>query len=79
MAGDNLGVPKRNVVWLGNQGWGGLRGLVLWRERVSYLSFGGTGPHTFHGEDCTVEADLRPSDSALGTVEDDSMLAGCLH
>ena len=49
-------------------------------EGMGLIPFiGGTEPHTFHGEDCTVEADLRPSDSALGTVEDDSMLAGCLH
>ena len=31
------------------------------------------------GEDCTVEADHGLPDSALGTVQDDSILAHCLH
>ena len=50
--------PKRAVTWLENQGWGGL----------GRLGFGGIGSHTFVGEDHTLEADLRLSDSALGIV-----------
>ena len=43
------------------------------------MEFGGIGSHTFSGEDYAIEADLGLPDSALGTVEDDLVLAYCLH
>ena len=41
------------------------------------LDFGGIWFHTFDHGDHAIEADLRLTDSALGTVEDDSMKAHC--
>ena len=54
---------------MGNWGWGGVRG----------LGFGGIEFHTCSSEDCIIRADLGLPDSALGTVEDGSVLAHCLH
>ena len=54
------------------------RGIRGW-EVLEDLDLGGVWLHAFSGEDCTIEGNMWLPDLSLGTVEDDAVLAGCLH